>query len=94
MPSALGTVSGRQLFQPNDAVGYAVHGLVRGFRGEIVQHKHRRTVAREIMLDGKYLTAIAQGALGQETYFGETVEDHPRRLDTLHRFEYLARGLA
>ena len=92
-PSALGAVSRRQFFKPNDAMGYAVNGLVSGFRGEIVQHKHCRTVAREVMLDGKYLTAIAQRTLGQETYFGETVEDHPRRLDTLHRFENLARGL-
>ena len=90
----LGAEGGRHFLEPDDPVGDAVNRLVRRFRGQIVQHDHRRAMTGEVMLDGEDLAPVAQRTLGQQANFREAVEHHARRLDALDSVEDLARGFA
>ena len=72
----------------------AVHGLVGGFGGQIVEQQNRGAVLREIMLDRQDLPPVAQRALRQQADFGQAVEHHPVRLDALDSLENLLGGFA
>src|SRR3546814_2750226 len=56
--SPLGAIIGRQFFQANHPMSNAVHGLVQGFGGQVIEQQHRGVVAHKIMLDRQNLAAI------------------------------------
>eukprot|EP00166_Cyanidium_caldarium_P005962 ctg_7634.g552 len=43
-------------------MGHAVHGLVQGFGGQVVQQQDRSVIAHEVVLDRQDLPPVAQGA--------------------------------
>ncbi len=89
---AFGAVAGGQFFQADHPVGHAVHGLVQGFGGQVVQQQDGGVIAHEVVLDRQDLPPVAQGTLRQQADFRKAVEHHPGRLDPLHHFEDLPRG--
>ena len=93
-PAPFRAVVGRQFFQADHAVGDAVHGLVEGFGGQVVQQQHRGVIAHEVMLDRQDLPAIAQRALREQADLRQAVDDHAGRLDPFDHLEDLPGGLA
>ena len=93
-PPPLGAVIGRELLQPDDPVGDAVHGLVVHFGGEVVEHDDGAAVAREIMLERQHLAPIAKRALREQPDFRQAVDDDAIGLVLLDRLEDALGGLA
>jgi hypothetical protein len=93
-PAALGAVVGGQLLQAHHAVGDAVHGLVVGLGGQVVQQQNCGALLGEIVFQGQHLAAVAQRALGQQPDLRQAVDHDAMRLELLHGLEHQARGLA
>jgi hypothetical protein len=90
----LAAVLDRELLQEDDAVGDRMELEVVGVRGQIVQHHGGAAAAREEVLQGKNLPAVAERALRQEAQLGEAVEDHARRVERRDALEDQPRRLA
>jgi hypothetical protein len=84
---ALGAVLGRQLLQPDDAVRHAVHRLVGGVGGQVVQQQDRDVLAGEVVLQRQDLPPVAERALRQQPDLRQAVDHHPLRLLGLHGLE-------
>ncbi len=65
----------------------AVHGLVEGVGGQVVEQQHGRVMAGEIVLEREDLPPVAQRALGEQADLRQAVEHHPLRPDGLEAGE-------
>ncbi len=91
--ASLGAIFRRKLFEPDHAVGDAVHCPVVRLAGKVIEHQHRRAASREIMLQREDLPPVPKRGLGQQPDLRQAVEDHPLRLHLLERFENALGGL-
>ena len=92
--AALGAIVGRQLLQADHPMGEAVNGLVVGVGGQVVEQQHRRALAREVVLHGQDLAAVAQGALRQKADLRQAVDHDADRLRPVDGLEHGLGGLA
>jgi len=78
-PASLGTVLGIELLEAHHAVRDALKLQVRRRAGQIVEQEHRARRAGEELLEGEDLAPVTQRIAGDQSQFGQRVEDDSRR---------------
>src|SRR3954465_11353405 len=77
-----------ELVEMGHAVRDRMNRAVIVFRGQVVEHQHRRLMLREIMLEREDLAAVAQRALRQQARFRKAVDHDTLRLEVADRLQH------